>query len=117
MPQYNSQLTDIVVMVRPTYFGFNPETYADNLFQNKTGLTESDSCEKALSEFENMVDILESEGVKVVVLESPRGPRGAPTPDAVFPNNWLTTHGNSLIVYPMKAKSRSNERQPEVLIK
>lgn len=40
MPQNNSQLTDTVVMVKPTYFAFNPETYADNLFQNKVDTAE-----------------------------------------------------------------------------
>ena len=38
------------------------------------------------------------------------------TPDSIFPNNWFSTHGDgTLVLYPMSAPNRRNERKPEVL--
>ena len=43
------------------------------------------------------------------------------TPDAIFPNNWVSTHKNSdipeglLVVYPMLAPSRQKEENEEIL--
>ena len=40
-------------------------------------------------------------------------------PDAVFPNNWFSTHTaeegkrGTFVLYPMKAPSRRNERRAE----
>jgi hypothetical protein len=46
------------------------------------------------------------------------------TPDAVFPNNWFSTHGEheaggatgrrTLVLYPMKCPNRAAERRPEL---
>ena len=37
-------------------------------------------------------------------------------PDAVFPNNWISTHANGLaILYPMMAENRRTERSLEIL--
>ena len=43
------------------------------------------------------------------------------TPDAVFPNNWFSTHTDlevgqcTLVLYPMKVPNRRLERRPEFL--
>jgi hypothetical protein len=47
------------------------------------------------------------------------------TPDAVFPNNWFSTHAaaeshgntkeNTLVLYPMKCPNRAAERRPELM--
>ena len=43
------------------------------------------------------------------------------TPDAVFPNNWFSTHGggevdkSTLVTYPMKSESRRRERREDIL--
>ena len=37
-------------------------------------------------------------------------------PDAVFPNNWFSTHHNGLLVlYPMLAETRRLERRSDVI--
>lgn len=109
------QLTNKVVMVRPTYFGYNPQT-ADNSFQHDPTGAEVETRNAAISEFDAMVKKLELVGLIVVVLESPLGGNGEQTPDAVFPNNWFSTHPGKLVVYPMKAANRRLERQPKNLI-
>ena len=43
------------------------------------------------------------------------------TPDAVFPNNWFSTHSerecgqNTLVLYPMKVPNRRLERRPDLI--
>lgn len=112
----NLQLTDTVVMVRPTYFGFNPETNSDNFFQKRTDLTGSILRKRVMAEFEGMVAVLIREGIRVIVLDSPLGKKGEITADAVYPNNWFSTHGERMVIYPLKALSQRNERQVEILI-
>lgn len=109
------QLTDTVFMVRPDYFGFNPET-TDNTFQNRPTESDEETKNKALIEFERMEKKLVDAGLNVIELNSPVGPDGQITPDAVFPNNWVSTHPDALVLYPMKAQNRRFERQPEELI-
>jgi hypothetical protein len=49
----------------------------------------------------------------VLVIEDSDEPN---KPDAIFPNNWITTHEDgSLITYPMFSKIRRNERREEVI--
>ena len=109
------QLTDKIVMVRPNYFGYNPETGVDNRFQHQSQSPEGQVREAALREFGEMVTKLDSYGLSVVILDSPLGPNGEITPDAVFPNNWFSTHPEKLVLYPMKAQNRRWERQPNKL--
>ena len=111
----DSQLTNTVVMVSPDYFGFNPETGLDNIFQHEPTASEKEVRDAVLGEFNGMVESLEKNNMQVVVLNSPLGPNGELTPDAVFPNNWFSTHPNKLVLYPMKAQNRRWERQPDKL--
>ena len=38
------------------------------------------------------------------------------TPDAVFPNNWVSFHSNGLVgLYPMFAENRRRERREEII--
>lgn len=103
-------------MIRPASFGFNPETAENNAFQAKA-LEEpaGEVRKKALAEFDNMVRVLEAEGVRVVVIDDSDTP---PKPDAVFPNNWITTHADgSVITYPMYSPLRRLERREDVIDK
>lgn len=103
------QLSDTLVMVRPVDFGFNEQTGGDNAFQHRPDKDEH-VTEKALIEFQNMVSNLRSVGLTVLVLESRTTPQK--TPDAVFPNNWFsTTQSGDLLVYPMHAENRRQERR------
>lgn len=88
-------------MVRPDGFGFNPESAATNTF------AASGDATHAHQEFEGLVRILREAGVTVDVLPGPDD-----APDALFPNNWFSTHGDTLILYPMASDSRQREIQP-----
>lgn len=100
--------TDTVLMVQPLDFGFNPETARDNEFQHEPTTTEEETRRQAMNEFILAVDMLSQAGVTVVI--PPYDPLEDPTPDAVFPNNWLSTRADgTLITYPMVAANRQLE--------
>ncbi|MEM9422933.1 MAG: arginine deiminase-related protein [Pseudomonadota bacterium] len=96
-------------MVRPLEFSPNPETKVDNHFQTEANAA---GASWALAEFDTMVDELRDAGITVHVFDEPR----ASVPDAVFPNNWFSTHDDGTIVtYPMYAPSRREEKRQDIL--
>lgn len=100
-------------MVRPAAFGFNDETAANNFFQHNMGPDRKGIHQKALAEFDTMVDILRSHEIEVLVLEDSKEP---PKPDAIFPNNWISTSPDGKIfIYPMYAANRRTEKRDELL--
>jgi hypothetical protein len=105
------QSTSKILMVRPSGFGFNEQTSANNAFQSRG--YEQDAQKRALEEFDGFVKLLEEAGVEVNVIEDTPEPH---TPDSVFPNNWFSTHeGGTLVLYPMFAPNRRDERKPAPL--
>lgn len=105
------QTTDKVFMVKPVRFGFNPQTAANNAFQRE-GFEEK-AQENASREFSAYVSLLRANKIDVVVAEDTEVPY---TPDSIFPNNWFSTHEDgTLVLYPMFALNRRNERKSEFL--
>lgn len=107
------QITDVILMIRPTSFRSNEETAINNYFQieNKESLEEINK--KAQKEFDNFVDLLQSEGIYVIVFQDNIE---NDTPDSIFPNNWVSFHeSGNIVLYPMFAKNRRRERREEVL--
>jgi hypothetical protein len=100
-------------MIRPASFSFNPETAKNNFFQSRSSTSQLELQELALKEFDNMVDVLKNKGIEVIVVEDIPLP---PKPDAIFPNNWISTNPEGKIfVYPMYAVSRRAEKRDDVL--
>lgn len=98
-----------IIMVRPTGFGFNPQTAESNAFQQRLDLEPSEIKLRATSEFDTMAAKLRGLNVELVVIEEADGEQ---TPDAVFPNNVFSTHPDgTFCVYPMEAEARRLERQ------
>lgn len=109
-----AQITDTILMVRPANFGYNPETAQNNAFQDgSTDLTLREISLRATEEFDVMVAGLRSHGVRVIVVEDTESPRKT---DAVFPNNWFSTHAaGQVYIYPMYSPNRRLERRPEII--
>lgn len=104
-------ISNRVLMIRPCAFGYNAQTAVNNLFQVE--LSGNDVSKKALLEFDGLVRLLKSKGVEVHVVQDTPDPV---TPDAVFPNNWISFHEDGqMILYPMFAKNRRAERKASVL--
>lgn len=109
------QLTDTVMMVKPIDFTFNEQTAADNEFQHKLADSSTNVTELVLQEFNNAVSLLKNHGINVLVLDYAASV--TKTPDAVFPNNWISMHkSGTVFLYPMFAPNRrlETERYPDV---
>lgn len=108
------QTTSKVFMIRPKNFGSNPDTLESNSFQAAQGEESSEEIQaKALKEFDHFVEILQAAGVQVMVIEDSESPN---KPDAIFPNNWISTHDDgSLITYPMYSEKRRSEKREDII--
>jgi hypothetical protein len=108
------QITDTILMVRPAAFGYNPQTAEDNAFQEDPGdLRDQEIRQLARKEFDGLLAKLQAVGVNVIVVEDTEAPRKT---DAVFPNNWFSTHEDGLIItYPMFSPIRRQERSSDVI--
>ena len=101
----------LLLMVRPSRFGYNEQTASDNHFQRQS--PSADVQEHALEEFDAMVRVLEEHDIPVLVAEDTPE---SENPDSVFPNNWFSTHPDgTLVLYPMFAPNRRNERDPAII--
>ncbi len=101
-------------MIRPHRFFPNPETAADNAFQRTISPNESPIVSAAArEEFDRAVETLRASGVTVHVVDDTATPE---KPDAVFPNNWFSTHHDGRVVlYPMYSAARRRERRQDVI--
>ena len=99
------QTTDTILMVRPAAFAFNEETSESNAFQQRL---DGDVEQRAVEEFDCYASMLRSNGITVDVLQDSPKPS---TPDSIFPNNCFSTHGDTLVLYPMCAPNRRLERE------
>ena len=113
MTSTESQLASTVLMVRPARFESNPLTAASNRFQGRTRATPAEQHAAALAEFDALADMLSGNGIDVVVAEDTAEPH---TPDAIFPNNWVSFHADGRVVlYPMEAENRRTERRLDII--
>lgn len=102
------------MMIRPIKFVGNVQTQASNAFQQQEIAASAESVQaKALQEFDRLVDVLRNAGINVRVIQDTPEPH---TPDSIFPNNWVSFHGDGTVVlYPMLAENRRHERRMDVL--
>ena len=110
----HSQAPHSVLVIRPSSFGFNPQTVDSNAFQSKPReATQVSMPMRGLQEFDSLVKVLKAAGVQVIVSDDTPLP---PKPDAVFPNNWVSFHHDgTVIVYPLLAENRRAERRIDII--
>lgn len=111
--KHTNQSPAAVVMIRPHHFKANPETAADNSFQQKNlAMSAEYITQEAEKEVKQTIDILRSHGVIVHAFDD----FTKDTPDSVFPNNWFTTHEDGTIgIFPMYCENRRKEKNPEII--
>jgi hypothetical protein len=108
-----SQLASTVLMIRPVRFQSNPLTAASNRFQGRNPDSPEQQQRDAALEFDGLVDVLRDAGIEVIVFDDTEEPH---TPDAIFPNNWVSFHADGTVVlYPMEAPNRRTERRPDIV--
>src|ERR1044071_1084128 len=109
----HAQSTNSVLMIRPSRFYPNPETAADNAFQCNADRDSDALTLLAREEFDAAVQILRGAEVNVHVFEDTADPE---KPDAVFPNNWISTHHDGRIaLFPMYSALRRRERRQDII--
>lgn len=103
-----------VAMIRPANFASNPETLESNRFQAAASdRAAADVQRAAVAEFDALARALQDAGVTVHVFDDTVSPV---KPDAVFPNNWFSTHADGTVVlYPMLAPNRRLERRLDLI--
>jgi hypothetical protein len=108
------QTTNSILMIRPVAFRMNEQTAVNNYYQKVLdGLLPSTVNAKAQQEFDVFVAKLRAVGVDVTVVDDILNPD---TPDSIFPNNWISFHGNGdVALYPMFAENRRLERREDIL--
>ena len=110
----DTQVTSQLLMVRPANFSSNKETIETNKFQNDlTADLKENTQNQALREFDKMVKLLRDHGISVIDIDDIKELKNT---DAVFPNNWVSFHqDNTVVLYPMMARSRRTEKRYDIL--
>ncbi|WP_338814822.1 arginine deiminase-related protein [Bernardetia sp. Wsw4-3y2] len=111
-------LTDTLLLIEPNHFTANPDTIATNFYQEK--ITDNIDTQKlAKQEFDLLVKELQKNDIKTIVLPAKRKDGKEPiTPDALFPNNWISFHSDThkkAILYPMCGENRRQERRNDAI--
>lgn len=108
------QTTADVIMIRPANFRMNEQTVVNNYYQqNDDSVNAEEIAINAQKEFDDFVQELKGNGVNVMVIQDNDEPS---TPDALFPNNWVSFHEDGRIgLYPMFAENRRQERRQDIL--
>jgi len=110
----DTQVTSQLLMVRPANFSSNKETIETNKFQNDiTDDSKNNIQTLALREFDKMVKLIRDHGISVIDIDDIKELENT---DAVFPNNWVSFHqDNTVVLYPMMARSRRSEKRYDIL--
>ncbi|MBT8204582.1 MAG: amidinotransferase [Eudoraea sp.] len=107
------QITNSILMIRPVNFRMNEQTAVNNYFMEELALQSAEINSRAQQEFDRFVEVLRTHGVSVIVVDDRKE---TDTPDAVFPNNWISFHENgTVVIYPMFAENRRRERRLDLL--
>ncbi len=111
--QDTDQTTNRLLMVRPKYFRFNEQTARTNALQHQS-VDIVDVAALSIDEYDSLVQRLCEAGVEVFSHEND----SSESPDALFPNNWFSTHGgDQIVLYPLCHDIRRNERQLSLVTK
>ncbi|WP_370477970.1 citrulline utilization hydrolase CtlX [Tamlana flava] len=108
------QTTNTILMVRPENFRMNEQTAVNNYYQKVLdGILPETVNVRAQNEFDAYVEKLRGVEVDVIVVKDKVE---TDTPDAIFPNNWVSFHENGDVgLYPMFAENRRLERREDIL--
>jgi hypothetical protein len=106
-----SQAPQKILLVSPDYFTYNIKTAATNVFQHPIENDTTNLSVFANREFQSLLDKLSANEIEYYSFKSLPD-----TPDAVFPNNWFSTHaGSKMVLYPLCADNRRTERNQKII--
>ena len=100
-------------MLTPVRCERNPSTPPSIKFQGRNPDSPNKQQRDAAEEFVGLRAALETSGIEVIQVDDTVEPH---TPDAIFPNNWVSFHADGTVVlYPMEAPNRRAERRPDII--
>ena len=106
--------TSRILMISPNKLRNNELTIVDNSFQSRQ-VNNTSISDNAISEFERLKETILKKDISVHALDDDSE---FDTPDAVFPNNWISFHkSHKAVLYPMYASNRRLERKSSTLEK
>ena len=106
--------TSRILMISPNKFRNNELTIVDNSFQSRQ-VNNTSISDNAISEFERLKETILKKDISIHALDDDSE---FDTPDAVFPNNWISFHkSHKAVLYPMFASNRRLERKSSTLEK
>lgn len=112
MNNFNSNIPNLVMLVQPDHFGFNPETANSNHFQNKVNLSSVEVKRKVKHEFDGVLAAFDTHEIAYKTFEVGE----EVLPDAVFPNNWIAVLPNrTLGLFPMYTPNRRAEVRADII--
>lgn len=95
-----------IIMVRNTAFGYNPQTASTNRFQHEQERMDF------IREFDTAVSAIQNVGIDALVVDK----QNPEIPDAIFPNNWLVTLPDGVVIIcPMQAPNRRMEIDENII--
>jgi hypothetical protein len=107
------QVASQVLLIRPKSFGPNPQTALSNPFQQTPVAARASIQAAAAIEFSRLEAALRDAGVFTTVFDDTVEPE---KPDAIFPNNWISSHEDGTVVlYPMATPNRRLERRVDII--
>jgi len=110
---YMKQTTNNLLMVRPLSFRKNEQTAVNNLYQKELSkLSHMEIQERALAEFDALVQQLKRVGIRVLVLQVTEKPT---TPAGLFSSNWVSFHEDGIVgLYPIFTPNSRLERTEDL---
>lgn len=113
MTIFKNQCARGALMIHPESFDFNPETAETNPFQHPIDKDRVELLKELSLEVRTAFVRFGYHGMKVLFIPDTKIP---PKPDALFPNNWISTHPDgTLALYPMMALNRRPERRIDII--
>lgn len=105
-----SNIPNLLLLIRPKHFGFNSATAKTNRFQRNESSGLNNTVVR--KEFDEVIAIIEKNNLTCTVFED----KNEPLPDAVFPNNWISSSPEGIVtVYPMLTENRQKEVREDII--
>ena len=107
----SKQSTSHLFMIEPNSFYANEQTSYTNHYQTiEINETPEEIAQKALNEFHNLKNAIESKGIKVTALKG-----NEDCPDHIFPNWFITFSNKTMQIFSMLAPNRRIEKKPHMI--